>query len=95
MTYDESALLMTNLQFRGRIRVAVLKYADYIMGESPAEAAHFTRVRWAQAAFQNPDNAALQVQPATVMDANVQEHGPEISDAALQSAVETTLNRLF
>jgi hypothetical protein len=95
MTYAESAALMTDPEFRGRIKVAVLKFADYIFNEPVATPAHNTRMKWAQGAQANPDMVAAQVQPPVVMDTQVQADGAVILDAALQIAVETTVNRLL
>lgn len=95
MTYTESALLMTNIDFRGRVKVACLKYADSIIGEPTGTAAHNTRLRWAAQTLQQPDMVAAQTQPPTVMDAAVQAEGPEISDEALQGSVETVVNKMM
>jgi hypothetical protein len=95
MTYEESALLMTNLDFRGRIKVACLKYAGSIMLEATTVPAHNTRLRWAAQCYQNPDGTAGQVQPPTVMDPAVQTAGPEITDLALQAAVEGVVNQIL
>ena len=95
MTYEESSALMSDMAFRGRIKVACLKFADYVMGEANNTPAHNTRTKWAANAMQNPDMVAGQVQPPTVMDAAVQSAGSAITDDALQSAVEGVINRLM
>ncbi len=95
MTYDESAALMIDLEFRGRIKVAVLKFADSIIGESTTVPAHNTRAKWAQAAMQQPDQTAMQIQPAVVMDSQVQTDGKDITDVALQGSVEATVNKMM
>lgn len=95
MTYEESAALMTDLTFRGRVKVACLKFADYIVNEAASVPAHTTRFKWATRTQQQPDQVAGEVQPPTVMDAAVQSAGKDITDAALQTAVETTVNRLL
>jgi hypothetical protein len=95
MTYEESSLLMTDLAFKGRVKVAALKYADSIMIEPASTAAHSSRLRWAQGCFQMPDAAAQQVQPPTVMDPAVQRSGAEITDLALQGAVEGVINKML
>lgn len=93
MTYQESAALMQDLEFRGRVKVACLKYADSIMIEASSVPAHNSRLRWAQNTFMQPDLVAMQVQPPTVMDAAVQAAGAAVTDAALQGAVETVVNK--
>jgi hypothetical protein len=95
MTYTESAALMMDPEFRGRIKVACLKYADSIIGEPTGTAAHNTRLRWAANCMQQPDMVASQVQPPTVMDAAVQADGPTISDTDLQASVEVTVNKMM
>lgn len=95
MTYEESAALMNDFQFRGRIKVAALKYADSIMIEASSVPAHNTRERWALSTMQNPEMVAAQLQPPVVMDVAVQEAGAEITDAALQGSVETVVNKMM
>ena len=95
MTYEESSLLMTDLTFRGRIKVSCLHFATYIFGEDPAAPAHSSRIKWAQSVAASPDMAAGQIQPMVVMDAQVQTDGAAITDAALQTSVETTVNKLL
>lgn len=93
MTYLESSELMVSMEFRGRVKVAVLKYADSIMIEASSVPAHNTRERWAVQAMQSPDMVAAQVQPPTVMDPAVQQDGAAVTDAALQGAVEAVVNK--
>ena len=93
MTYEESAALMTNITFRGRVKVACIKFADSIINEPTATAGHNGRLRWAQGTFQQPDQIAGQIQPPTVMDAAVQADGANVTDTALQGAVEAVVNK--
>lgn len=95
MTYTESAALMSDQNFRGRVQVAVLKYADSIMIEASSVPAHNTRERWAVQAMQNPAMVAAQIQPPTVMDPAVQQDGAAVTDAGLQAAVEGVVNKLL
>jgi hypothetical protein len=95
MTYTESAALMIDNDFRGRIKVACLKYATSIMDESSTVPNHNTRMKWAASCFGAPDSTAAQIQPPTVMDAAVQSAGAAIDDASLQGAVETTINKMM
>ena len=84
LDYAGSATLMKDQSFIDRVKVACLKFANYIMGEAQDVPAHSTRTRWAQRTFEAPDGTAVQVAPPTVMDAAVQEAGGDITDAALQ-----------
>ena len=95
MTYSESAALMTDSDFRGRVKVACLKFADSISNEDPVVPAHNARLRWANMAMTNPDMVATQTQPPTVMDSAVQAEGAAVTDDALQGAVETVVNKLI
>ena len=95
MTYTESAALMNDPAFRGRIKVACLKYASSINIEANTVPAHNTRLRWAQQCFQQPDMVSQQIQPPTVMDPAVQLAGADITDPALQGAVEGTVNNML
>ena len=95
LTYEESATLMNDFNFRGRIKVAALKYADFILNESPSAAGHTARYRWAQQAYLNPEQASMQLHPPVVMDPAVQGSGSAVDDAALQSAVEGVINKFI
>lgn len=95
MTYEESAALMQDFNFRGRIKVSALKYADSISNEPNTTPAHVTRQRWAINTMQQPDVVAQQLQPPTVMDAAVQADGAEITDTALQGSVEAVVNKMM
>lgn len=100
MTYEESSQLMTNITFRGRVKVACLKYADSIMIEPTGMAGHNTRVRWAQQTFAQPEQVATTTTPPTVMDAAVQFAGVDqqthqslVDDESLQRAVEAVVQK--
>lgn len=95
LTYEESNQLMNDSTFRGRIKVASLKFAGSIFLEPTSTPAHNTRERWAMNTMQNSDMVALQLQPPTVMDPAVQESGAAITDLALQGAVEGVVNKLL
>jgi hypothetical protein len=96
MTYEESSALMKDVVFIGRIKVACLKYADYIVLEAPTTPAHSTRIKWAQNTMTAPDVSANLITPTVVMDPAVQDAGgAAIVDTALQSAVENTINKMI
>jgi hypothetical protein len=40
MNYQDSSALMTDMAFRGRVKVACLHWAAYVMGEPSATPAH-------------------------------------------------------
>jgi len=95
LTYEQSADLMNDPVFRGRVKVACLKYATYINDEPANTPAHSTRIRWAQQTMSMPDASAGQVTPTVVMDGAVQADGAAITDAELQSAVENSINKML
>jgi hypothetical protein len=95
LTYDQSSQLMSDLSFRGRIKVAALKAATYYQGEDPTTPSHNSRYTWAQRCFASPDSTAQQLQPPVVMDAAVQTNGSAITDEALQGAVEDTIEKII
>lgn len=95
LTYSDSAALMQDVEFRGRVKVASLKFAQYIVNEQPNVEAHSARYRWAQSVFAQPDFVAANITPMVVMDPSVQQDGAAVSDAALQSAVEGVVNKIL
>lgn len=95
LTYQESADLIADIQFRGRIKVSLLSFAKYVFGEAPDVPAHNTRYRYAQTIYGSPDGVALQLQPAVVMEDAVQQAGADITDTALQGVVESIIARVM
>lgn len=95
LDYTATSALMNDTEFRGRVKVACLKFADYILGEDVSVPAHATRIKWAQQTNTMPDAVAGQVIPVVVMDPAVQDAGAEITDEALQSATEGAVNKMI
>lgn len=95
LDYAASDELMDDETFKGRVKCACLKFADYIINEAANVPAHNTRLKWANNTVTAPDVAAALVTPSVVMDNAVQEAGADIEDAALQSVVETAVNKMF
>lgn len=95
LDYAQSAELMNDMAFRGRVKVACLKYAGFIALEAADVPAHTTRLRWANNTMLGPDAAAATVTPTTVMDPAVQADGAAITDVALQSATEGAINKMM
>src|SRR5262245_12699723 len=101
LSYEESAALMQNGVFIGRVKVGCITYARYISDEAPGTAGHSSRVRWAQSTLQSPDGSAQQITPSVVMDGAVQGAGvntdgnSQVTDQALQGAVEGAVNKLI
>ena len=95
LTYEESAKLMNDPIFKGRVKVACLKFSNYIMEEPGTTSAHGARSRWATGCINQPDATANTVTPPTVMDTAIQSAGSAVDDATLQSAVEKVINSLI
>jgi len=93
--YADTAALMTDGAFHGRTKIACLHFADYIRGEAATVPAHATRLRWAEQTFVTPDNSVQQIMSTLVMDPAVQADGAAITDAALQSSVEASVNKMI
>jgi len=107
LTYQESSDLTNDFKFRGKIKVAVLTFADYIYNEASNVTAHNSRYKWAQGAYQQPDMTAQGIHSVVVMDAGIQSAGlvddgtgtgnktSAATDAQIQTAVETVVNRII
>lgn len=93
MNYLEISQLMTDAQFRGRIKVAVLTYAIKILGD----AGNYSNValRWANAAFRAPDQSAQTAQSTVVMEPGVLGQGAAIDDGTLQFSVEQAMQKIW
>ena len=75
MTSDESAYLQTELGFKGRVRVSLMRYAASILIEATNTPRHQSGVNWAQDVYRQPDIKAMTYQPAVVMDPGIQQAG--------------------
>jgi len=95
MTKAESAALMKDQEFAGRVKVSALQYADNITIQPVPASSHTNLLRYAADTFQSPDSVTQKLVPVVVMDSAVQDAGPEITDAALQGAVEASVNKLY
>lgn len=95
MTYEETAALMNDQTFRGRVLVSCTKFAAYITDEAPSVPAHPTRYKWAQTTLVSPEASVQRVMPTVVWDAAVQQGGAAITDEALQGAVEGAVAKLI
>lgn len=93
MTYEELAALMNDQAFRGRVKVAMLKYCDTILIEPDSTLGHPSRVRWAQQAMQQPEIWVGQLQPSVVMDPAIQASGAAATDLEVQGATEAVINK--
>jgi hypothetical protein len=96
MTYEETNSLTKDAIFRGRTAVACTHYAVFITDEPASTPAHSTRYKWAQTTLGNPEAAVNMVITTVCNDQAVQDApGAAITDAALQTTVETAVNKLL
>ena len=95
MNKEESANLMNDPVFRGRVKVSALSFATTILNEQPTVEGHAGRYRWAQMVGMQPDVEAARLQPMVVMDPAVQQSGSDIDDQALQGAVEAVAKKFI
>jgi hypothetical protein len=95
LSYEESNNLMQDQAFRGRVKVALLKYTTYIMNEPVDTTAHSSRYRWAQRAAAGPEIAVSELTPMIVLDGQVQLDGGSITDGALQTTTESVVNKFL
>jgi len=100
MTSDESAALMQQQAFRGRVQVACIKYSDSIHTTNSNAIGHVSLERWADSVYSQPVQVASQVQPFVVMDPAIQAAGVDpvtgnslATDAEVQGATEATVNK--
>lgn len=95
LSYEQSAALMQDFTFQGRVKVACLAYAQTITLEPTGSTAHNTRMRWAQSVYQNPMQVAQQITPPVVLNPNVQQNGSDITDDNLQGVVQVVVDNLM
>lgn len=94
-TYAQLATLRNTSAFRDRVELAVVFYARFIIGESPATPLHNTRANWAKSAFQNPSAVAGGLLNAVALDATIASVLDAATDAQMQSATETVINTIL
>ena len=95
LSYTESNKLMQDPDFRGRVKVACLMYAQAINIEPTDTVGHNTRFKWAGICADNPEFMTNKVTPNATMDPAVQSAGSAIDDAALQAAVQKTVDGIM
>src|SRR5262252_328357 len=98
LTQVQSAALMGDVEFHGRIKVCVVQYSDSIGIQTTPVSTRQKLVQWSFAVQVTPDSIATGLQPFVVKDSKVQDAGVDedghslVSDADLQTAVETVVN---
>ena len=99
LTYAQLGDLTTNISFGNRVKVAALDYAQSITIESASTPFHGNRLKWANQTIMGPDAMRIILQPPVVMDpairAATEPDASDVTDVALQSAVEGLVNRNY
>jgi len=95
LTDAQSAALMADTEFTGRVKVSAIRYADTLTIQAVPASSHIRLLAYAAETFQSPAAMAQKLVPLVVMDAAVQDAGAMITDEALQGAVESTVNKLY
>ena len=93
MTYEQLAALTSDPVFRGKVKVAMLKYCDTMIIEPDNTTGHVSRDRWAKQAKQQPDMYAGQLQAGVCLDPAIQAAGGEATDIEIQGATEAEINK--
>lgn len=98
LTDTESATLMNNGAFQGRVKVCALRYAQALMAGTPTGAEY----RWATQMMQNPQIFAAQLANPTVLDPGIQQAGIDATtgdstadDPTVYGAVQAVANKLM
>lgn len=94
MTQEESAALMNDPVFRGRVKVCALNYAQYLTLQA-ATASSNAKMKWMQATIAGPDQMAATLTPPVVLNPNVQIAGAEVTDADLMAAVQAVADMIM
>ena len=89
LSLEQSAQLMNDNDFRGRVKVALLNIALQTIQQANQG---LSKQRWAQSTIGSPDLAAVQLIGSVVLQPGVQEMGTNIDDGTLAFAVGNALN---
>lgn len=93
LTQDESATLMNDFTFRGRVKVCIITYAQYLR-EQTASPLRGSQATWCAQAQGQPDAMAAQLTPLVVLNPNVQAAGGAVTDIDLQAATQAVVDEM-
>jgi hypothetical protein len=92
-TYLEKQNLALEADFQKRVTFAIAKYAQYVAATtSSTEPNYFQTVTWARRTLINPNELLYKIMPALLQEAQIDVDLGAITDANLQSAVESVIN---
>jgi len=92
MTLDQSNTLSNDMGFRGKVKMAIVSYAQSLSIQANLSGA---QTRWIQTAMMQPDQMAQQIHPNVVLDPAIQTSGAAATDAEIQGAVQAVANRMM
>jgi hypothetical protein len=105
LDYKQSSELRINPIFMGRIGTAALRWSSSILSNSSLDISTGTarrKIKFAEDVYANPVIQAQKLQPGVVQDPAVQSEDIDpnngdstITDPALQSAVEATIDKII
>lgn len=90
-TYLEIYALKTDQDFRSRVGMSLVNYATYLLGQPAERPWHEQEVNWARRASSNTDDQIYRIMGFVLGDPQVQADLGGITDAALQTVVEVSV----
>lgn len=94
LSQTESADLMKDPVFIGRVKVCCLTYAQYLQ-EQLQVPLRGSQMRWIQQVIVQPDQVAQTIVNPVVQNPNVQADGAAIDDPGLQAAVQAVADQIM
>ena len=91
LNLNDRLVVMTSPAMQTRLTAAVAKYALYLLGGSPTT----PQLAWAREAIRVPANVGNQVGFHLLDNTDFLDDGSDITDGALQGAVEAAINARF
>lgn len=87
--------LISNLDFKGRVTIAILRAATAIKNEDPSTPLHAQRLVWALAlnSFQTADAMAGQFLPNVIANPTISAAGPAATDGDIEFTVNGLVNQ--
>ncbi len=95
--YIDRNALMTNAEFRGRVRYGMINETNGVLAEDPATDKHAQRVALANGVLAAPDSYVERAMPILLTDGNVAGSAPDgasLSDETLQGTIGAAWNKI-
>jgi hypothetical protein len=95
-TYAEIITLSRDAAFLGKLEVAVVKYAEYILNEAANVDYHTVRARWADSVVTSGAGGVVsRIALPVALDSVIQDNLNTYTDAQLQAAAEVRIQRIM